>query len=88
MVQVTRSRTVLDLYSWLYEVYCESGLNDLGFNCFAVWAIKRAMNRRGMADNFAEMRDALRLFEFELDPADPAYCHHMKHVLYKVQKSL
>ena len=88
MVKVSRSRTLIDLYSWLYEIYCDSGLNDAAFNTFAVWAVNRAMSRRGIEGNFAEMRRAMDVFEFNLDPADPAYCSHMRHVFLRMQKAL
>lgn len=81
-----RSMTLCDRLAIMYKEYCTTSNDDI-FNMYAhsgISLIMAALDITGF-DGFGEIRAALAIFEYELDPADPAFCHSINLVINSLE---
>lgn len=78
VMQLTKT-TPLSALSDLYSHYM-NGMSDKTFKGFTVHALKGLIHRRGLLDT-TELLEALDVFEYECDPADPAFCYHVREII-------
>ena len=86
IMAVKHSRTVIDVFADLYDNYVHAGLDDIAFHSLGDYALKRVMMRRGLTDT-TELKEALDVFEYELDPSDPAFCYAVRNILHTMLRS-
>lgn len=81
--------TLCDRFVFLYQDYCAQS-NDDAFNVHAsniLEAVMYALDLTGR-EGFTQMRAALNIFEYDLDPADPAFCHSVNLILNTLEMSV
>jgi hypothetical protein len=76
-----RSLTISDVFTFLFERYCD-GVDEVNdFNYLAINELMDCVNRRrvdGEGCDYHELRDAIPHWDRTLPAADPAFCHSLR----------
>lgn len=80
------SMTLCDRLAIMYKEYCSTSNDDL-FNMYAHSGISLIMASLDITgfDGYAEIRAALAIFECDLDPSDPAFCHSINLIINSLE---
>lgn len=71
-----RSFTIFDVFTFLFERWCDNVDTPDDFDYFAVNELTNCVSRRGC--DYYELRDAIPHWELTLKAADPAFCHSLR----------
>jgi hypothetical protein len=71
-----RSFTISDIFTFLFERYCDNVDTVDDFNYLAVNELMDCVLRRGC--DYYELHDAIPHWELTLSAADPAFCHSLR----------
>ena len=71
-----RSLTISDVFTFLFERYCDAVDEVNDFNYLAVNGLMDCAHRRNC--DYHELRDAIPHWERTLSAADPAFCHSLR----------
>ena len=78
-----RSMTIADVFTYLFERYCDDVDTVEDFNHLAMAELTMCRIRRGC--EFHELMDAIPEWDRSLKASDPAFCHSLRLLINTVE---